>query len=391
MRVLLVAYGCGPSLGSEKSAGWEWAKAAARHHEVWLVTRLKNACAVEVARRSVPNLRTVYVTTPRLLEWAKKDGRAARVHYLVWTWLAARKIRLLHQDVDFDVAHHVTLAADWLPSAASILSGVPLVWGPVGGAGAVPLPLWKWLGGRGVVRELLRAIVPRALRRFVGRRTAQRAELVVAQNADVAAYFRRYTQASVVTEPNVALDISSSGSDKKPVVDVARRRVAIFGGRLIPLKGLALAIAALAHPAAEIWDLHLYGEGPDAERLKRLVRKHELDSRRVQFLGATPREAFLARVEEADALLFPSLHDAAGWTVAEAVALGTPVICLDIGGPPIVAHRTGDRVLKASAATPEHLARALETLPVGPLESSTRWSADRLADLTARWYEGVRH
>lgn len=41
--------------------------------------------------------------------------------------------------------------------------------------------------------------------------------------------------------------------------------------------------------------------------------------------------------EESDTFLFPSLHDEAGWAVAEAIASGLPVVCLDHGGPRVVA------------------------------------------------------
>ena len=41
--------------------------------------------------------------------------------------------------------------------------------------------------------------------------------------------------------------------------------------------------------------------------------------------------------EEADVLLLPSLHDEAGLAVAEAAAIGLPIVCLDRGGPPVIA------------------------------------------------------
>jgi glycosyltransferase involved in cell wall biosynthesis len=39
---------------------------------------------------------------------------------------------------------------------------------------------------------------------------------------------------------------------------------------------------------------------------------------------------------EADVLLFPSMHEDAGWVVAEAGASGLPVVALDRGGPPLL-------------------------------------------------------
>jgi glycosyltransferase involved in cell wall biosynthesis len=71
--------------------------------------------------------------------------------------------------------------------------------------------------------------------------------------------------------------------------------------------------------------------------------------------------------------LFPSLHDEAGWVLAEALAAMLPAVCLDHGGPPllsdgfaIVVAPTGGR---ASVTT--RLAGALERARVMPMEGAS--------------------
>jgi glycosyltransferase involved in cell wall biosynthesis len=57
----------------------------------------------------------------------------------------------------------------------------------------------------------------------------------------------------------------------------------------------------------------------------------------LRFAGRIHRDELLRFMsEQGDALLFPSIHDEAGWVVAEARACGLPVICLDRGGPPLL-------------------------------------------------------
>ena len=62
--------------------------------------------------------------------------------------------------------------------------------------------------------------------------------------------------------------------------------------------------------------------------------------------------------EEAEVLVFPSLHDQAGFVVAEATAAGLPTVCLNRGGPRLV----GGTPVEASTpgATAQALARAIE-------------------------------
>jgi glycosyltransferase involved in cell wall biosynthesis len=89
---------------------------------------------------------------------------------------------------------------------------------------------------------------------------------------------------------------------------------------------------------------------------------------------------------EADVLLFPSMHEDAGWVVAEATSCGLPVAALDRGGPP---------TLGAAVATPgavnETVARlavcvtavtSKERHPMSDFGLSTRFS--RLEDLVLR-------
>ena len=79
--------------------------------------------------------------------------------------------------------------------------------------------------------------------------------------------------------------------------------------------------------------------------------------------------------EEADVLLFPSLHDEAGLAVAEAAAIGLPIVCLDRGGPPIIAGWGVEP--GGEAETVDRLRAALETAldshpPLARLDPDTR-------------------
>ena len=76
--------------------------------------------------------------------------------------------------------------------------------------------------------------------------------------------------------------------------------------------------------------------------------------------------------EEADVLLFPSLHDEGPMVVAEALAVGLPVVCLDRGGAPVF----GATVVRAGTIrqTSEGLARAMSTAPAQA--STSRFSIE---------------
>jgi glycosyltransferase involved in cell wall biosynthesis len=58
----------------------------------------------------------------------------------------------------------------------------------------------------------------------------------------------------------------------------------------------------------------------------------------------------LERLATAGALIHPALHEEAGLCVAEALAMGTPVVCLNWGGPPTILAEWPD--VSAAAVQP---------------------------------------
>jgi glycosyltransferase involved in cell wall biosynthesis len=101
-------------------------------------------------------------------------------------------------------------------------------------------------------------------------------------------------------------------------------------------------------------------------------------------LGRRPRDEVLSALTQADVLMFPSMHDSGGWAVAEAVRAGCPVVCLDVGGPPLIIEGTSGQAVQPDGRAPERLAQAIPNVRRHP--PSDRWSADRLGALVSEWY-----
>jgi glycosyltransferase involved in cell wall biosynthesis len=200
-------------------------------------------------------------------------------------------------------------------------------------------------------------------------------------NSDVAHRFRRARQ--IVVEPNIALD-EEFPTRTSPAARAARpRRRAVFVGRLLPWKGTRLAIRALAR-VGPMWELHIYGDGPDREHLQALAARLDLADR-VRFHGHRPRVEVLTALADADAFIFPSMHDSAGWVAGEASTVGCPVICFDHGGPPLLAD-VNARLVPVRGDVVALLARELAGCESRDGVAIERWSAQRLPHLTASWY-----
>jgi glycosyltransferase involved in cell wall biosynthesis len=187
------------------------------------------------------------------------------------------------------------------------------------------------LGTRGAIFEAARASA-RTIARYanpLARLPWSRADLILVQNHETRDWLPARHRDKTVVFPHVVLDLPRIDHRARPE---RPRSKALFVGRLLPWKGVGLALRALV--LLDGWELLVCGRGPDQPRLERLARKLGV-GHRVQFLGwisESQREDLMRR--EADVLLFPSIHDEGGFVVAEALAAGLPVVCLHRGGPP---------------------------------------------------------
>lgn len=111
---------------------------------------------------------------------------------------------------------------------------------------------------------------------------------------------------------------------------------------LSPNKRMHIAIQALLELPETMRvriDHHIVGEGPERAALEEQSRKGGLHT---IFHGNLPHDRVMAVLAEADLFLHPSAYETFGVVIAEAMALGVPVVATRCGGPEgIVEPETG--------------------------------------------------
>jgi glycosyltransferase involved in cell wall biosynthesis len=357
-RILVFAYACEPGSGSEPGAGWAWTRLISCLGETWVLTRENNREAIEEGRDGLlaPSpVHPVYVDLPAWARWWKRGQRGIRLYYLLWQLAALRTARRLQRERPFDLVWHVTLANAWIGSLAPLV-GPPFVYGPMGGGVGMPRELLRGLGPHGVATELVRTLVRAAARYLnpLARLGWSRARLILVQNAETKEWLPKRHWARTVVFPNPVLE--PIPGDHEPN---GSQPLALFVGRLMPAKGVALAIRAIAR--GRDWRLAVCGAGADEPRLRALTRRLRAEDR-VEFLGPRSRTDVFDLMRRADVLLNPSLREDGGWAVAEALACGLPVVCLDRGGPPLLVSSAGRATPATGGAERivQELAEALE-------------------------------
>jgi glycosyltransferase involved in cell wall biosynthesis len=331
VKILVFAYACEPGYGSEPGAGWAGARMIAHMGDTWVITRANNREAIERGLSTVPEadrLHFVYIDLPASVMWWKRGRHGIRTYYVLWQLLALRTALDLHRRERFTLAWHLTFANAWFGATAPLLP-FPCVYGPVGAGIGTSWPLLPSLGVRGATRDVAHAAA-RAAARYgnpLARLAWNRAALVLTQNVETVEWLPARHRHKAAVFPHVVL----ADNEPLPPRTPNPAPVALYVGRLMPHKGVALAIRALAELPG--WRLLVCGSGSDRRRLERIAARCGVRDA-VEFLGAVPRPHVLELMAEtADVFIFPSLHDEAGWVVAEARSRGVPVVCLARGGP----------------------------------------------------------
>ena len=186
--------------------------------------------------------------------------------------------------------------------------------------------------------------------------------------------------------------ISSEFDARPPILHHKVNHRFMTSGRLVPHKGVHLSIEALAHVTQPI-RFDIYGDGAYRDALEALVDRLGVRDK-VRFMGwVESHDTLIARMADYRGYLVPSLAEANGIVVQEAMMIGLPVVCLKWGGPTMLADpesailiepESRDKVVRAIAAAMDALAtdsdRANEIVRNARAIAERRFGWDNVAD-----------
>ncbi len=146
---------------------------------------------------------------------------------------------------------------------------------------------------------------------------AQNPDVILANSSAVQKrILKYYDRDSEVVHPPVDIERF------KPQKKVKKNENYLIAGRQVHHKRFDLAIRACSEMGV---GLHVAGDSPENERLKRLANKN------VKFLGRVDDDELVREFQSAKGYIFPQ-EDDFGLVAVEAMSAGTPVIAYEAGG-----------------------------------------------------------
>ena len=159
----------------------------------------------------------------------------------------------------------------------------------------------------------------------------------------------------------------------------------LYVGYLARRKGLDTALKALGELKNYEWTLDIVGDGSQREELESLVKELGIDDR-IKFYGF--RDDTDKFMSEASCLLFPSRSEGFGLVVAEALAVGLPVLASDL--EPLREFSKGKLIPPDNV---EEWKTAIENVilgkPASPLSLENIISFEETARRVEKFYENI--
>ncbi len=395
-RVLMIADSCNPEWESIPLVGWSHYHALTALADIHLVTRNWNRPALNraglVEGRDYDTIDTDALFNPmqdlvRRISGPNK-GFAMLTglsvpSYILFELLLWRRFRRRLKAGAYDLVHRLTPLSPALPSSIAGRCrrlGVPFVLGPLNGGLPWPRQFPELQRQEGEWLSRLRA----AHRLAPGYRSTRRsAAAIMVGGASALADLPTRWRPRAVYVPENGIDPARFPRPAPRTPDSYRGRVlrAVFLGRLVPYKGADMVIEA-ATPLLQAGSLVLdvIGEGPEMMRLVTMAASAGV-SHAVAFAGKVPHGELAARLQRADLLTFPSVHEFGGAVVLEGMAAGIVPVVVDYGGPAeLVSSASGVLIpLADRAAIVASLRAALEALAADPgqLAAMSRRAVER--------------
>ncbi|MGF1539573.1 MAG: glycosyltransferase family 4 protein [Pleurocapsa sp.] len=139
-------------------------------------------------------------------------------------------------------------------------------------------------------------------------------------------------------------------------------------------------------PEPEVRALEAFYSLDYLQYLKSRVPSHL--SSQIIFVGSLPQNQLLSYYHQADVVINPSLSEAFGMSLVEAMATGTPVIATTIGGMPEIVD-DGTNGLLVGPGNPQALARATVKLISDPVKAQIMGQAGRKKVLQSYSWEQI--
>ncbi len=336
-KIVLSAFACDPTKGSEPSHGWNWAIGlASKGFQVHCFTRIIGKDQIEAAPKP-NNIIFYYITLPFGGEKLYGSSTAGMyLYYIIWQWLAYRKAKALHKKNAFVLAHHTSWGSTQLGSFMYKL-GVPFIFGPAGGGQEAPVAFKNYFLNHWAT-EQKREKISKLMLKFnpACKNMLKKAFAVLVVNPDT----ERMVKSAGAKNVGFVLDsaLPKTFFPESPIFKIAKKGELnlLWTGRFLPRKGLLLLLDVMRelsdYPGIK---LTVVGDGEMKDVFLNKINEYKLEDS-VSWKGRVSHDEVKQFYSTHDLFFFTSLRDSCPAQLVEAMAFCMPVVTINLHGQAIL-------------------------------------------------------
>ena len=332
-RILISAFACDPTKGSESLNGWNWAvELAGKGFEVHCLTRYVNK--ENINKRKIPaNLIFHFIRLPFKLEFLYTFSKPTMyLYYVFWQFLAYKKGAFLLNRYQFVISHHLSWGSIQMGSFLYKLN-IPFVFGPAGGGQIAPKNFSEYFGAHWKT-ELKREKISKWLLNYnPGCKTMlKKSFAVLVSNEDTYNMVKKIRDTQIYFILDAALPKSFYPS-KKIIKNYEKAELKLLWvGRFLSRKGILLVVDVMRElkHIPEI-TLTVVGDGEMRDEFLERIEKYELKEK-IFWEGVVSHQEVRNYYADNDIFFFTSLRDSCPAQLIEAFSFSLPVITLDLHG-----------------------------------------------------------
>lgn len=361
IKVLINAYACAPEIGSEPGMAWNWCVNLAKYCELFIITESEFRNKIDATVPTLPqgkNLHFYYnPVSEKVRQMCKNQGDWRFYHYYKkWQISTANIARKICQNEQIDILHQLNMTGFREPGylwKVSRETGIPFVWGPIGGLKQFPMPYVEGCSTK--MKSFLR------IKNFLNKwqfahdrrvdAAIKQASILISSIPDSYRAIKKYKNRESIIIPETGAFVQENiiFDNERFTKDTL---TLLWVGKFDFRKKLDIALAALARTNDINCVIKIFGTGNDSQvkRAKDLSRSLGIESK-VQWMGNCPNAQIFKEMQNASLILFTSVNEETSTVVLEAISNRLPVLCFDTCGMSKVV--TEDIGIKIPLTTPE--------------------------------------
>ena len=347
LRILYIAFSCGPNRGSEDAIGWNLPLAMARlGNEVFVLTRADKRKEIESYLAEHPDEQgPVFLYEAQTSFELRMGGPLVSVKVASWCRRVSDKLPAIVKSYNIGIIHQIT-PIEFRSVINADIKDAAMFLGPIGGAEEALPSMASYLRDEWLLEFLRRLENRRSVRRLKRNKVLERFAGIWCANYETRDYLERNgfdtRSIGILTEVGVPCSQNTRSAMRifrqEGRLDEKRDgklRLA-YVGRLVPRKGVAALLDAcfILHKKEIPFELEIYGEGTQKKYLERKATQLQLDE--VKFYGSMPHSQIEKAYLAADILVMPSVRETGGAVLAEAAMFDIPVIAFDAFGARVI-------------------------------------------------------